>query len=84
MSAAVIYSKAKTVAAAIGSTLTALSVAVTAIQLVLGDGKIDTGEVASLITTGVTLVGTVYAVWKTENKVLRSGNSSSSIRTNGL
>jgi Na+/phosphate symporter len=67
-------SKAKTVAAAVGATLTALSVAATALQAALNDGAVSTGEVATLITTGVTLAGTVYAVWKTENKVLRSGN----------
>jgi fatty acid/phospholipid biosynthesis enzyme len=66
----VIYSKAKTVAAAIGSTLTALSVALTVVQLALGDGNIDAGEVGTLASAAVTLVGTVYAVWRTENKVL--------------
>jgi fatty acid/phospholipid biosynthesis enzyme len=67
----VIYSKAKTVAAAIGGTLTALSVALTVVQLALGDGNIDAGEVGTLASAAVTLVGTVYAVWRTENKVLR-------------
>lgn len=70
MSTTVTFSKAKTVAAAIGTTLTALSVALTVAQDALGDGTVSTGEVATLITTAVTLVGTVYAVWKTENKVL--------------
>jgi hypothetical protein len=34
----------------------------------LNDGKIQGGEIATLITTAVTLAGTVYAVWKTPNK----------------
>lgn len=68
------FSKAKTVAAAIGSTLTAITVALAVVQLVLGDGKIDTGEVATLATAAVTLVSTVYAVWKTENKILHAGS----------
>jgi fatty acid/phospholipid biosynthesis enzyme len=72
MSTKVIYSKAKTVAAAVGSTLTALSVALTVVQQALGDGTVSAGEVTSLIATGITLVGTVYAVWKTENKVLKT------------
>lgn len=61
------YTKAKMWAAVIGSTCTAIAVALTTIQLVLGDGKIETGEITTLITTGITLVSTVYAVWKTRN-----------------
>lgn len=70
MSSAVVFSKAKTVAAAIGGTLTALMVALTAVQLVLGDGKVDVGEYSTLFGTAVTLAGTVYAVWRTENRVI--------------
>lgn len=62
------YTKAKMWAAAIGGTCTAVSVAITTVQLVLGDGKIEAGEITTLITTGVTLVSTVYAVWKTRNQ----------------
>lgn len=72
-----VFSKAKAIAAGIGSTLTALGVALTVIQLVIGDGKIEVGEYTTLISTAVTLVGTVYAVWKTENKVLSNGVSES-------
>lgn len=81
MSSAIVFSKAKAVAAGVGSTLTALMVALTAVQLVLGDGKVDVGEYSTLFGTAVTLIGTVYAVWKTENKVL-SGSTMN--RTNGM
>jgi len=81
MSSAVTFSKAKAVAAGVGSTLTALMVALTAVQLVLGDGKVDVGEYTTLFGTAVTLVGTVYAVWKVENKVLREINGN---RTNRM
>lgn len=81
MSNAIVFSKAKTVAAAVGGTLTACMVALTAVQLVLGDGKVDVGEYSTLFGTAVTLIGTVYAVWKTENKVLSGGDP---IRTNRM
>lgn len=71
MSNLVTFSTAKAVAAGVGSTLTALMVALTAVQLVLGDGKVDVGEYSTLFGTAVTLIGTVYAVWRTENKVIR-------------
>ena len=71
MNLPVIYSKAKTVAAAVGSTLTAVMVTLTVVQTVLDDGKLDVGEYSTLFGAGVTLIGTVYAVWRTENKVLR-------------
>ena len=60
--------KAKMWAAAIGTTCTAIATALTAVQLVLGDGKIEVGEITTLATTALTLIGTVYAVWKTPNK----------------
>lgn len=74
MSGTVVFSKGKAIAAGIGSTLTALSVALTVIQLVIDDGRVDVGEYTTLFTAAVTLVGTVYAVWKTENKVLRGSS----------
>lgn len=70
MSSALVFSKAKAVAAGVGSTLTALMVALTTVQLVLGDGKVDVGEYSTLFGAAVSLAGTVYAVWRTENKVL--------------
>lgn len=74
MSTSITFSTAKAVAAAIGSTLTAIGVALTVVQLAIGDGKLDAGEYASLFSTAVTLLGTVYAVWKTENKVIREAD----------
>lgn len=58
---------AKARAAAIGATLTALAAAWAVASVALNDGKIQGGEVATLLTTAVTLVGTVYAVWRTPN-----------------
>jgi hypothetical protein len=85
MATSIIFSKAKTVAAAIGSTLTAVLVALAVVQTVVDDGKLDVGEYSTLFGAAVTLVGTVYAVWRTENKVLRGTTSAgSSIRTNGM
>ena len=72
MSSAIVFSKAKAVAAGVGSTLTALMVALTAVQLALGDGKVDVGEYSTLFGTAVTLIGTVYAVWRTENKIIKT------------
>lgn len=62
------WTKAKMWAAAIGSTCTAIVVALGPLQGALADGHIDTGEAAGLIGVAVTLVGTVYAVWRTPNK----------------
>lgn len=73
--ATAVFSKAKAVAAGIGSTLTAIMVALTVVQTVLDDGKLEVGEYTTLFGAAVTLVGTVYAVWKTENKIL-SGSAS--------
>lgn len=60
---------AKARAAAIGATLTALATAWAVVSVALNDGKIQGGEVSLLVTTAVTLVGTIYAVWKTPNQV---------------
>lgn len=67
-----VFSKAKAVAAAVGSTLTAVMVALTVVQTVVDDGRLDVGEYSTLFAAGVTLVGTVYAVWKTENKIVKA------------
>lgn len=59
--------KAKMWAAAAGSTLTALATAVATAQAVLDDGALDLGEYSLIATAVVTLVATVYAVWRTPN-----------------
>jgi hypothetical protein len=71
MTPGVVFSKAKTVVAAIGATCTAILVALAVVQTVLADGKLDITEYSTLIGAAVTLVGTVYGVWRTENKVLQ-------------
>lgn len=64
--------KAKMWAAAIGGTLTALTTALASVTVALNDDAISTAEVGSLTVAAVTLVSTVYAVWKVENKVKRT------------
>lgn len=54
--------------AAVGATLTALLVALGPLQDALADGKLDLGEATTLGGVVVTLVGTVYAVWRAPNK----------------
>jgi hypothetical protein len=55
------FTKAKAVAAAIGTFIEALKV-------VLLDNVIDVNEVGSLITSLIILGGTVYAVFKVRNE----------------
>jgi hypothetical protein len=63
-----VFTKAKTYAAAIGATLTALMTALATAQSVLDNGALDAGEYGLITTAVVTLGGTVYAVWRTPNK----------------
>lgn len=69
------WTKAKMWAAAIGGTCTAIVVALGPLQGALADGHIDTGEAAGLIGVAVTLVGTVYAVWRTPNTLVKDQNA---------
>jgi len=62
------FTAAKTKAAAVGATLTALLVALGPLQTALDDDKLDLGEATNLAGVLVTLAGTVYAVWRTQNK----------------
>lgn len=62
------YTKGKAWAAAIGSVCTAVVVFIGVLMPALDDGRIDGGEVTTLATAAVTLVGTVYAVWRVRNK----------------
>lgn len=50
--------------AAIGSTISAVSVFWASASLVLSDDQIDLNEYGSLATAVATVVATVYAVWK--------------------
>lgn len=59
---------AKAIAAGVGATLTALITALGPLQTALDDGHIDVGEGTTLAGVAVTLVVTVYAVWRTPNK----------------
>jgi len=59
---------AKAVAAAIGTTLTAITVAVAAVQVALDDGALDFTEYGTIVTALVTAGATIYAVWRTPNK----------------
>lgn len=59
---------AKTVAAAVGATLTALTTALAAVQFALSDDKIDFAEYGTLTTAALTLGATIYAVWRTPNR----------------
>ena len=59
---------AKTVVASVGATLTAFQVALTVVSLAFNDGQLDGGEIGGLVTSGITLVMTVYGVWKVRNQ----------------
>lgn len=68
------FTKAKAVAAAIGATLTAAMAAVATAVTVLDDGALDFTEYGLIATAVATLGGTVYAVWRTENKAVKDAN----------
>lgn len=73
------YTKAKTYAAAVGGTLTALMSAVATAQVVLDDGALDIGEYGLIATAVATLASTVYAVWRTPNQVISGQNRANSV-----
>lgn len=62
------YTPAKAWAAAIGTIATAIATAMATVQVVLDDGALDFSEYGMIATAAATLLGTIYAVWKTENK----------------
>lgn len=66
---------AKAVVAAIGGTLTALTTAVATATVVLDDDAVDLAEVTTITTAVVTLISTVYGVWKTVNRPVSAGQS---------
>jgi hypothetical protein len=58
----------KAVVAAIGGTCTALLAWTSAVAVYAEDDRIDLGEVAPIVGLTISLVGTVYGVWKITNK----------------
>jgi hypothetical protein len=58
----------KAVVAALGATLTALMAWLSAVAVYAEDDRIDLGEVAPIIGLTISLVGTVYGVWKVTNR----------------
>lgn len=69
------FTKAKAVAAAIGSTLVAASTALASVQVVLDDGALDAAEYGLILTAVVTFLGAVYAVWRVPNQEVPPGTS---------
>ncbi len=61
---------AKAVVAALGNTLAAVQIFLGVVTVATSDDAIGVGDVAPLVTGGLTLCVTVYAVWKTRNPVV--------------
>lgn len=61
------FSLGKLKVAAVGATLTALMTAWSVAAVALNDGKIQGGEVSTLVTAALALAGTVYGVWRVPN-----------------
>ncbi len=64
---------AKAKVAAVGATLTAALVFIGVLTPALDDGTLSIGEATPLVGALVTLVSTVYGVWRVRNKPLTSG-----------
>lgn len=64
--------KAKTVVAAVGTTLTALTTAIAAVNVALSDNSLDGNDYLSLAVAATTLVSTIYGVWRVPNKPVSS------------
>lgn len=54
--------------AGIGSTLTAATACLATVSVAVGDDVIDAQEISSIAGAVALMVGTVYGVWKAENK----------------
>lgn len=61
-------SKAKMWVSAIGATATAILTACATAATVLGDDRIDFTEYGAIAAAAATLAGTVWGVWRVENK----------------
>jgi len=59
---------AKAVVAGIGGTLTALMVMWATVSVAAQDDVFDAGEIGTIISAAVTLVMTIYAVWRVPNE----------------
>lgn len=64
------FTAAKTVAAAVGTTLTAVTTALAAVSVVLADDAVSIEEVSAVVAAVVTAGATIYGVWRTPNKVV--------------
>lgn len=64
--------KAKAVTAAIGTTLTALTTALASVNIALSDNKLDGSDYGSLALALVTLLSSIYAVWRVPNQPISS------------
>lgn len=62
---------AKAYVAALGVTLNAITTALAVVSVAVGDDAIDVTEVGSIATAFLTLIGTVWAVWRTPNEAVR-------------
>ncbi len=65
----------KALVAALGATLTALMAWLSAVAVYAEDDRIDLGEVAPILGLTLSLIGTVYGVWKVTNKPVTDPNS---------
>lgn len=59
---------AKAWAATIGGILTAILLFIGVLTPALDDGQLSAGEVTPLVAGVVTLISTVYAVWRVRNR----------------
>lgn len=62
---------AKTVVAALGTTLTAITTALAAVSLALADDAVDLTEVSAIVTAALTAGATVWGVWRVPNRIVR-------------
>jgi hypothetical protein len=70
-----VFTKAKAIAAGIGASCTAVIVFLGVLLPDLADNKIDATEIGALVVAVVSLFGTVYAVWRTPNRIVTSQNN---------
>lgn len=61
---------AKAVMAALWNTIAAIQIFLGVVLTATDDGAVDITDVAPLVTGGLTLGVTVYAVWKTRNDLV--------------
>lgn len=64
------FTSAKTIAAAIGTTATAIASAAAAVRVALSDGSLDGGDISTIVTAVIVAGASIYSVWRTPNKVV--------------